>query len=167
MRRLTLRVIVALITFVIGVTAASLWLIFPRRSSVAVKLEVTTPPQTPVKRERTYERGPAREARDGSFITSYSSDGMNFTKWSVHCDTPRRVRREFEKRLKKVVEIISREPVLDEHGELLGEKVVAVFSPDDPDNSPASLLWTEKEELFQVEGSSLHDILEYRKDFGR
>jgi hypothetical protein len=134
---------------------------------VAVKLEVTAPPQTPVKRERTYERGPAGLAATGSFITLYSSDGMNFTKWSVYCDTPRRAKREFEKRLKKAVEIVSREPVLDEHGQQIGEKVVAVFSPDGHDNSPAALLWTEKEELFHVEGSSLRDILEYRKDFGR
>ena len=134
---------------------------------MAVKLEVNAPPPAPVKRERIYERGLAGQATTGSFITLHSSDGMSFTKWSVYCETPRRAKREFQKRLKKAVELVSREPVLDEQGQQIGEKVVALFSPDDPDNSPASLLWTEKEELFQVEGSSLHDILEYRKDFRR
>ena len=167
MRRLTLRLVVALLTFVIGVTAASLWFIFLRSTPMAVKLEVNSPPQAPAEPQRIYERGPAGEATTGSFITLSSSDGMNFTKWSVYCGTPQRAKRELQKRLKKAVEVVSREPVFDEGGQQIGEKLVALFAPNDPDNSPASLLWTEKEELFQVETSSLQNILEYRKDFRR
>ena len=167
MRRLAFRLSVALLTFTLGVTVASLWFVSRHRSPVAGNVAVNSPSQAPAKQERKYERGPAGEATTGSFITLYSSDGMSFTKWSVYCDSPQRAKREFQERLKKAVGIISRESVFDEHGQQIGEKVVAVFSPSDPDNSPASLLWTEKEELFQVEGSSLQNILEYRKDFRR
>ena len=167
MPRLTFRLSVVPLTLALTVTAASLWFIYRHRASVASNVEVNAPSQAPVKQERKYERGPAGLATTGSFITLDSSDGMSFTKWSVYCSSPQGAKREFQKRLKKAVEILSREVVFDEHGQQIGEKVVAVFSPNDPDNSPASLLWTENEELFQVESSSLQNILKYRKDSRR
>jgi hypothetical protein len=167
MRRLSLRLIVALLTFIIGVTVASLWFVLWRPSREANTVEVIAPTQTPAKQERTYTRGPAGLATTGSFITLISSDGMRFTKWSVYCRTTQLAKRELQKRLRKASEITIREAVVDENGQQIGEKIVALFPPNDPDNSPATLIWTENEELFQVEGSSLQNILEYRKDFHR
>jgi hypothetical protein len=167
MRRLTLRLIVALLAFIVGVAAVSLWFVLRRSNPEGNKLKVTAPAQTPNKQARTYTRGPAGLATTGSFITLNSSDGMSFTKWSVYCRTARLAQRELQKRLRKATEIVSREAVLDEGGQRIGEKIVASFSPNGPDISPATLIWTENEELFQVEGSSLQNILEYRKDFNR
>ena len=167
MRRLTIRLIVTSLTFIIGVTAASLWFVLRRSHPEANKLAVHAPAQPPNKQERAYSRGPAGLATTGSFITLNSSDGMSFTKWSVNCRTPQLAKRELQKRLRKATEIISQEPVFGEGSQQIGEKVVALFPSNNPDNSPATLIWTENEELFQVEGSSLHNILEYRKDFHR
>ena len=167
MPRLTFRFIVALLTFIIGVTAASVWLVLRHPSPEMNKFVVNTPAPIPNKQERTYTRGPAGLATTGSFITLNSSDGMSFTKWSVYCRTPQLAKKELKKRLRKATEIVTREDVFDESGQQIGEKIVALFSPNDPDNSQATLIWTENEELFQVEGSSLQNILEYRKDYRR
>ena len=92
---------------------------------------------------------------------------MSFTKWSVYCGSPEGAERELKKRIKKAIKIVSQELVFDKAGHQVGEKIVVLFSPGDPDNSASSLLWTENDELFQVESSSLQNILEYRKDFKR
>ena len=163
MRKLIIRVLVALLTFEVGITAASLWYYTSsnsRFSKPVSRLFATT-------QERTYQRGPAGEATTGSFITLNSSDGMHFTKWSVYCRSAEGARRELEERTKAAVQIISRESVVDKSGQQIGEKIVAVFSPNDSRHCAASLLWTENEEMFQVAGSSLQNILEYRKDFKR
>jgi len=84
MRHLTLRFIIALLTFIIGMIAASLWFVFYRPSPVEVKFEVNAPSPLHAEPERTYKRGIAGEgaasAPGASFITLESSDGMMFTK---------------------------------------------------------------------------------------
>ena len=163
MRRLTLHFIIALLAFIIGVASVSLWFILRRPSPGAANIPV----QLPAEPKRTYERGAAGESNRGSFITLISSDGMRFMKLSVYCYTSKRAGRELQKRLRKATEIVSRETVFNEGGQEIGEKIVALFSPNDPENSPVTLIWTENEKLYQVEGASLHNILEYRKDFRR
>ena len=120
---------------------------------------------------RKYSRGIAGEgaegARGASFITLNSSDGMEFTKWSTNYETPERASAELQRKLGKALEIVSREPTLDANGREIGQKVVARFAPSNRDAGPASLLWTEGSELFQVDSSSTENILEYRKDFNR
>jgi len=161
MQRLTRRVLVVLFTLTIGVAIAAAWNFLRRPNSTAQAPTVGLALHSE-NNNRTYERGIAGSATTGSFITLISSDGMSFTKWSVYCRSPHRTEQELQKRIKKAVEIVSREPMFDDDRKQIGEKIVAVFS-----SNVASLLWTEKEWLFQVEGSSLRDILEYRKDFKR
>jgi hypothetical protein len=91
---------------------------------------------------------------------------MNFTKWSLYCHSPERAERELAKRLKDGV-IVIREDVFGEDGHRIGEKIVAQFSPGGGNGRGAALIWTENEELFEVDTSSVQDILEYRKDFNR
>ncbi len=169
MHRLTFRLTAALLTFIIGITAASLWFVFRRPSSPAAKPEVNSSVQLPAKSERTYKRGMSGEGATGapgaSFITLESSDGMRFTKWSTDYESPKRANSELQRKLKKALGIVNREPAFDENGQRIGEKVLATFSPNNRDAGPASLLWTEGSELFQVDSSSVQNILEYRKDF--
>ena len=157
MRSLTLRILVALSTFVVGIAAGSAW-----RALDSKHLPIF---EAFEKQERKYTRGPAGEATTGSFITLYSSDGMSFTKWTVECGSPEGAKREMQKRLNKAVKIVSREPLFDQNGEQIGETVVALVPPNGADYAAATLLWTEKDELCQVEGATLGNILEYRKDF--
>src|SRR5687767_14338447 len=103
MRRLSLRLVVALFAFCIGVTAASLWLIFCRPAPAGVKVEVTAPSQTSAKQERTY--GPGGMAgscitKDGfrcSFTSFESSDGMSFSQMSEFYNSPKRANRELQR----------------------------------------------------------------------
>ena len=167
MRRLSLRLIAALLTFCIGVTAASLWLIFRRPAPARVKVEVTAPSQTPTKQGRTY--GPGGMAgscitEDGfrcSFTSFESSDGMTFSQMSEFYDSPKRANRELQRRLKKATEIVKREPIFDEQGKQKGEKVIATFPPDDPYSGAAEILWTDGSRLTYISGTSLQNILEY------
>jgi hypothetical protein len=121
--------------------------------------------QKPDRPSRTYSRGLAGSSTVGSFITLNSSDGMSFTKWTLNFDSSARAQREMAKRLKDAVKIISREPLSDGSGERVGETVVALVPPNGADYAAARLMWTNKEEFCQVDGATLNNILEYRKDF--
>jgi len=117
------------------------------------------------KPSRTYSRGLAGSSTAGSFITLNSSDGMSFTKWTLDFDSSAQAQGEMEKRLKDAVKIISREPLFDGSGERVGETLVALVPPNGADYAAARLMWTHKEEFCQVDGATLNNILEYRKDF--
>lgn len=133
------------------------------------------PPPSPAAKQsdrgRLYKRGIAREAgagsRGASFITLESPEGNKFTKWSSHFDSSERATVELQNRVSKALEIVSREPVFDTEGHQIGEKVVARFSPHSRLAGPASMFWTEDEEMFEVDSDSVRNILEYRKDFNR
>ena len=123
----------------------------------------------PSKSDRTYTREVAGQAPvgapGGSFFTLISSDGMKFTKWSTDYETPERANAHLQRKLSKALEIVSREPTEDASGRRVGETVVARFAATNHDAGPASLLWTAGSELFQVDSSSIQNILQYRKDF--
>lgn len=166
MRRLAFFILVASSSFGVGVILTRS-IRFLNKPSSAVIAPVGQIPSSFQNNRRQYHRGPAGLATRGSFITLNSSDGMNFTKWTVYCQSSNAAAKRLQKGIRGAVNIFSREPVYDDKGQQIGEKIVALFSANDARNAPASLLWTENEEFFQVEGSSLHDILEYRKDFNR
>jgi len=157
MRSFTLRLVALLVSLTLGFATHSLRVIISRGAAVG-----NWPIESP---KRVYQRGPAGLATTGSFISLYSSDGMSFTKWTVECGTPEGARREMEKRLSKAVRVVSREPLFDRSGEQIGETVVALVPPNGADYAAATLMWTDKDELCQVDGSTLGNILEYRKDF--
>jgi hypothetical protein len=152
------RLLALLVSLTLGFAAHSLRVIISSRGEFAGNWPIHAP-------KRVYERGPAGVATTGSFITLDSSDGMSFIKWTVECRTPEGARKEMEKRLSKAVRIVSREPLLDQNGEQIGETVVALVPPNGVQYAAATLIWTEKDELCQVDGATLGNILEYRKDF--
>jgi len=157
MRSFAFRLLALLVSSTLGFATHSLRGIISRGDSVG-----SWPIEAP---KRVYERGPAGLATTGSFITLYSSDGMSFTKWTVECRTLEGARREMQKRLSKAVRVVSREPLFDQNGEQIGETVVALVPPNGADYAAATLIWTDKDELCQVDGATLGNILEYRKDF--
>ena len=166
MKRLVLYLAVALVSFATGVTASYSWQYLTERSVSCDRpipnVETTNILAVTETNQRKYHRGVAGRAIRGSFITLNSTDGLGFTKWTVYFDSPQLANEALQKRLRKAVRIISREVTFGQDGTEIGEKVVAVFR-----GNTASLLWTEQDEMCEVEGSSLHDILEYRKDFRR
>src|SRR5215217_2571710 len=105
MNRFTFRLVVALFTFIIGVTAASLWFVF-RRPSGSSSGDTTRSTEVPAKQERTYRPGLGAgkcATKDGypcSFTGFESSDGMSFSQMSEFYDSPRRATRALENKLK-------------------------------------------------------------------
>ena len=94
-----------------------------------------------------------------------SSDGMAFSSTTVFCGSPKVASRQLTKKLNKAVQVLSREQFFDEEGRRIGLKVVATFAPwsGSPTDS-AEILWTRSSDFGFVQSSSLHNILEYRKD---
>ena len=170
MRRLILRLAIAFLTFTIGIAAATLWSIYLSKPSKIVKVEKVQPTVSPIKQERTYKPAGVAgscitDAGYGCSFTGFeSSDGMTFSQMSEFYDSPKRANRKLEKKLKKATDIIKREPVYDEQGKKVGEKVIATFPPNDPYNGVAELLWTYESRFTYVSGTSLQNILEYEKD---
>jgi hypothetical protein len=170
MRHFSLRFIIACTTFIIGVAATSAWFVLRHSSRIGPKAETTTPLEVAPKLERTYKpAGMAgkcitKDKFPCSFTSFASSDGMSFSQMSEFYDSPGRANQELQRRLKKAVEIIKREPLFDEQGKRKGEKVVARFSPTDRDNGAAEILWTDGGRFTYISGASLQDILEYEKD---
>ncbi|MDT4897172.1 MAG: hypothetical protein QOH25_2249 [Acidobacteriota bacterium] len=175
MRRLTFRLVVAILTFTVGIAAASLWFIFHHSSPVVRHEENSpiSPAPSPVQQKRKYERGTTagetftEDRYIGYFSNFYSSDGMKFSRWCTEYNSPRRANREMQKTLKKAREIIKREPLFDGSGQQIGEKVISTFSPNNPYYGAASLLSTDGSTFCYVTSSSLENIMAYEQDFNQ
>lgn len=171
MRRFTFRFAVALLTFVIGVAAASLWLI-TRQPPKAISVAITPPAPPQIEKNRTYEPGIHAEGlssgRPACFATVGSSDGINFSWTRISYNSPKGATKAMSKILKQAVEIIKREPLVDESGKKVGEEVVATFAPYEGGSAvSARLLWTNGIDFGYVEGPSLENILAYEEDHER
>ncbi len=163
MHRFTLRLIIALLTFIIGVGASAAWFIV--RRPFAVKSNAAAIPTVQDKREKTIVGGIAGEgiSADG-YPTSFSnheySDGTSIHQMSVFYRSSKRANVELQKRIKEADAIIRREPVLDEQGRQIGERVVATFVPYKGSSvDSAELLWTEGSRYVSQKRSSLQSIL--------
>lgn len=171
MQRFTLRLLVALLTFVIGIASASLWFMLRHSSPDASKrVESLSPSAVPTQLKREYEmeatgRGMPRDGVSIAVSSWRTSDGMSFARVSEYHASPERADRELQKTLKKAANIIKREPLFDETGLEVGEKVIAIFPPKYSEYGAATLLWTNGSTFRYVSSSSLENILEYEKDF--
>ena|SRR5256885_9040103 len=171
MHRFTFRRIAALLTFIIGIAAASLWFMLRQASPEAIKrAENLFPTAVPAQSERKYEMGSAgngftKDRRPFSISSWYTSDGMSFSRLSEYHASSERANKELQKRLKKTVEIIKREPLFDGADHEVGEKVIATFPSKHPEYGAATLLWTDGSTFRYVSSSSLENILAYEKDF--
>jgi len=171
MRCLSIRLLVALLTFTLGVVVASLWLIPRRHPKVMSKMEIPAA-LAPVEKKRTYEPRMHASGYAGNYRACWSvvnsSDGMNFSLTRVSYSSPKRAYRELQKNLKQAIEVIKRETTLDKRGRQIEEQVVATFAPYKGSSVvSAKLLWVEGSDFGYVDSSSLENILEYEKDHGR
>ena len=90
---------------------------------------------------------------------------MNFSSTNIYFDSPKQAQRELQKRLKTALEILVREKLLDETGQIVGEQVVATFPPYSDASTPsAQLLLTRGSDFVSISSSSLRNITEYKKD---
>lgn len=163
---LSLRLLVGFFAFLIGVAATAL-LIYPRQTLVenkkASEQTVSAPPAKP---QKAIVSGLAGEgiSEDG-YATSFSdrdySDGTYVHQLSTFYNSPKQANAALAKRLEKAVEIIRREPNLDDRGVKVGERVVATFtSAPGAKSVSAELLWTDGSRYVAQQRASVQDILE-------
>ena len=90
-----------------------------------------------------------------------NSDGTYIHQLSVFYKSPKRANAEMKKHLKDAVEIIRRQPFLDEKGVQVGEVFVATFAPYKGSSvTSPELLWTEGSRYVTQRRSSLQSILD-------
>ena len=172
MRRFTFRFAIALLTFTVGVTAASLWLISHRPNLQSKPVVESQPTLLVAEKKRTYEWGIQASGYSGKYRACFgsfsSSDGMKFSSTNIYFDSSKRAYRELKMRLKEATEIVKREPILNASGHKIGERVVATFAPDkDSLVASAALIRVEGSDFVSIESSSLQNILGYEKDHQR
>jgi hypothetical protein len=174
MSRMVLYIVLAALTFSVGVGTSAL---HERMTRPAVP-RVPTPniPAEHVivltKLVRTYHNGIQASGRAGRFDACFSSfasiDGMQFSSTNIYFDTPKQAERELKKRLRRAQEIISREKLVDEKGQVVGEEVIASYPPErDSSTQWFELLHVRGSDFRAVTSSSLHNITEYKNDLSR
>ncbi len=172
MRRLILRLAVALLTFIIGMTAASLWNMSRRLNPKIISVVESQPAPSADEKKRTYEYGMQASGYSGNYRACFgafsSSDGMKFSSTNIYFGSPKRANRELQKTLIDASEIIKRETILDREGRKIGQRVVAMFAPyNDSSVASAKVIWAEGSNFGYIDSSSLRNIIEYEKDHQR
>jgi hypothetical protein len=165
MRRLNLRLIVAMLT-VVGVTAALFWFVSRRQLDTEVPKKIVSRHSE----KTTYgnivdAHGVTEDGLPTGHGAITSSDGTNFSWERISYGNPRRARKELQKQLNEAAEIIKREPIFDDKGREVGEKVVAIFPVAKGSSGVfARILWITGSDVGHLESSSLENILKYEKD---
>ncbi|HKC63348.1 MAG TPA: hypothetical protein VKB86_06910 [Pyrinomonadaceae bacterium] len=169
MRRLTFYLAVAIGTFSLGVGFALLWAISHHPTSNVFPIEKVNQ-AIPLPQKRVYESGGIYCGFVGRYRVSSnqleSSDGMQFSITRIFYNSPKEANKELLLSLEGASNIVKREPVLDNKGHQIGEKVVATFPPREGGSVTfyTQLLWTQGKDFGLVSSTSLENILKYDKD---
>jgi hypothetical protein len=166
MRRIALRLIIAVLTFSVGIVAGQITLLW--RQSAPKMRTLPVPAPAPSNLDRKYETGVMGHGvtKDGyTFaVTGFaSSDGMQFSRESVYYQSPQRAIHQLQVALRKATAVIRQEPFMDKNGRACGEKVIATF-PAKSRFGKASVLWTDGSTFRYVCSSSLQNILQEERD---
>ncbi len=172
MPRFSTMFVVAFLTGMTGVSAATLWLVRHRSPPELMKSENMSPQQTPSNQDLTFtdKMGGKGMTRDGAPFSSHvyeSSDGVELSVTRENRDSSPKADKALQRKLKKAIRIIERGSKLDEKGQRVGERVVAMLALDDSQKEQASVLWTNGQQLYYIESLSLKHALEFEKQFYR
>jgi hypothetical protein len=162
-------VAVALLTFAVGVGVASLRMTLNRPRPPSVSAPQVQLVSSNVEIKRTYRSLMHASGRAGKHRACFggfrSSDGMTFSTTDIYFDSSNHARREMQRRLKKAIEIVSRQPLLDASGQVVGEEVVATFPPYDKGSMlSAELIVMDGTHFNSIGSSSLRNVTEYKRD---
>lgn len=166
MRRITLRLIAAVLAFSVGVLVSHLTL--PTRSAAPMAPNPPIPTSPSSKSERKYETGVMADGitRDGFrfAVTGFtSSDGMGFSRESIYYQSPQRATHQLKLALREATAVIRREPFPGKDGQPSGEKVIAIFRAKSKFGK-ASMLWTDGSTFRYLSSSSLQNLTQEEKD---
>jgi hypothetical protein len=137
MRRIAIHLLIALLTFSIGLTLTH-YLIF---------FEV-----------EYYACGD----RGGS-VGYQSSDGVKVAKTGFGFDSSAEAAARLNALLSRADRIIEITPKLDKKGQHVGERIVGIFHPENSSERVAAVIWTEGKGLLCIESSSLRHVLKLER----
>jgi hypothetical protein len=156
------RVIVIVLTFLIGVAiAGELFFFFRPSQKPGVYL---VKPVGHISQHKYKLLGHACGGSYYSYTTGYETpDGVMISESLAPFSSPSRAKRELQRRLKYAVSIIKRGAKYDNKGRKSGERVMALFNSKEEGKKVAILLWTENDDMYEIQSFSLSHILEFER----
>ena len=150
MHRLMARVLVALLTFTIGLASAKLWLVCLSLASQPVKVRLKkAPAPKPASQPITFED---TGSMDIATVDYLSSDGVNVRYGCVERESSVRATRELRgERIQ--TRILEHTPKLNDKGIRVGERLVMVSTIKS--YPEATIEWTEGSRIFYIDAPSL------------
>jgi hypothetical protein len=163
MKRFSIRIVVAILTFIIGVGLVSIWLINRRSDSESQTVAVQTPEINLSETEKPLEFRALLYAdlTDGVSHLYESSDGVKISFTSKIFRSVTRARRELENKIRGA-EIIERTPKIIKE-QRVGERVVVILAADSSGQRRACIFWTYNDALIWIESTSLDHLLAFER----
>jgi hypothetical protein len=163
MKRFTFRFIAMLFAFIVGISLTSFWILTQKG---VYKL----PPSTLQRQQQiTFDLSGTGTGPDANYYYYKASDGVKLMRGSVKLPTPARANEELQYKLQlnqNVMppgrKVLERGPKQDTNGQVVGERAVATFGPEDG-HQLALVVWTNGEVLNWIESPSLYHVLELEK----
>jgi hypothetical protein len=162
MQRRIAYLVVTLITFSIGISAA--WLCsFAQINDIESNelYESSILLASPPAKKRFTPT--ARACKPGWAQGYVSSDGDILSESGNGFSSPALANRELQKWIKKAEKIIERAPKFDSSGKKIGERVIAVYPPNANGTKWVSIIWTDKTSIGSINAHSLQLALEFER----
>jgi hypothetical protein len=162
MRTRAVRVIVIILTLLIGVAIITEIFFFFRPSrELGVYL---VKPVGRMIQPKYKQLGHACGGSYYSYITGYEApDGVIISESCAPFRSPSEAKRGLRERLKYAISILERGAKYNDNGRKVGERVVALFNSKEAGKRVVLVLWTEKEDMYEVESYSLSHAVEFER----
>lgn len=158
----SLRLIIAVATFAVGVIVVTIWLIAQRSYTMPVIVladEVTAAHELVRQGVKFTNPQPINLVDGEEYIYSLPNGEVVSVVYNSY-DSSERAKYELKKRTAKALKVLEQTPKLNDEGLQIGERVVAVI-PHYDGSSRVSLLWTKGEDLISVEAQPLRYALAF------
>jgi hypothetical protein len=164
MRTRVARTIIVVLTLLIGVAIAAELLFFFRPSKKPGVYLVK--PVGPIILNKPKPVAHACGGSYYSYITSYEApDGVMIFKSCAPFSSPSQAKRGLRGRLKDAISVIERGVKYNHRGREVGERAVAFFNSKEEGKKVALVLWTDDEDMYEVESFSLSHALEFERTY--
>jgi hypothetical protein len=167
MRRITIRLIVAVLTFVIGIGLTTFWFL-NRHSQPKSMLEVESAAADDlIKQNIEFQSLSTADGiilNGGNFASQayQSSDGVKVSDSQEGYPSSERAKEAFNERLKNAVMILERNRK-NEDGLEMGERVVGIFAYGGSKEKVASIIWLKGSAFYSISSSSLRYALAFER----
>ena len=161
MKRITFRLSIAALTFTVGV--AGPWLMGKKQKAREALSEVSTEVSTAVAATGKPRFTATFRACGMGYVQGYElPDGRAMAEGTAGYSSRRKAKRELEKYLAKASTIVERVPNYKNRFGEVGERIVALFPPDEEGKAGASIIWYGGGRFFHyIDAPSLEIALEF------